>query len=259
MEPARSADDPRAEQRSRRGARGDAHGGGAGARPPARRLPDRRAGLRDPMLVERILERHAVRPGLKPVLDVPCGSGRLRGVLERRGIRWVGADATVAALGEAAGEAGSPQVVADAQRLPFADDSFDVVVCCRLLHHLRDADELEAVVAELVRVSARLVVASFWDSASLHAWRRRVGLRRAEGPRARRAVSKRALRRVFEENGAEVLDFHHSFRFISQQTFAVAVKRAVVGARAPSARRARIRLFDLDLPRAPESLGPAGS
>jgi len=253
MEPVRPADELRANVRARW------QSDEAGAQYAIRRFRDPRAALRDPMLVERILDLHAVRPSLRPVLDVPCGTGRLASVLERRGMRYVGADVSSSMLGEASQNPNAALVLADAERLPFADDSFDVVVCCRLLHHLQEEDVLESVVSELVRVSARMVIASFWDSASWHAWRRRVGLRRSEGPRGRRAVSKRMLRRVFEESGAELVDFHHSFRFVSQQTFAVALKRAPVGDGQSASRKIRERLFDLDLPRAPGSLGPAGS
>lgn len=253
MDPVRPADEVRA------GVRARWQGDDAGARYAIRRFRDPRAALRDPMLVERILDLNGVRPALKPVLDVPCGTGRLRGVLERRGMRYVGVDVSPAMLSEAAASGDASLVLADAERLPFADDSFDVVVCCRLLHHLQDEEVLESVVRELVRVSARMVIASFWDSGSWHAWRRRVGLRRGEGPRGRRAVSKRALRRVFDESGAGIVDFHHSFRFVSQQTFAVALKRAPVADREPAARSARERLFELDLPRATGDLGPAGS
>jgi len=253
MDPSRPTDDLRASVRSRWQA------DEAGAHYSVRRFRDPRAAMRDPMLVERILDLHGVRPAVRPVLDVPCGTGRLRGVLERRGMRYVGADVSASMLSEAAGDPEAALVLADAERLPFAEDSFDVVVCCRLLHHLQDEDVLESVVRELVRVSARMVIASFWDSASWHAWRRRVGLRRGEGPRGRRAVSKRTLRRVFEDSGAGIVDYHHSFRFVSQQTFAVALKRAPVADREPAARRARERIFELDLPRAPGNLGPAGS
>lgn len=253
MDPTRPADELRAKVRARWQSED------AGARYAIRRFRDPRAALRDPMLVERILDLHGVRPSLKPVLDVPCGTGRLRGVLERRGMRYVGADVSSTMLAEAASDVDAALVLADAERLPFAEDSFDVVVCCRLLHHLQDEDVLESVVRELVRVSSRMVIASFWDSGSWHAWRRRVGLRRGEGPSGRRAVSKRVLRRVFDESGAGIVDFHHSFRFVSQQTFAVAIKRAPVAERDPAARGVRGRLFELDLPTTPGSLGPAGS
>ncbi len=253
MDPLRPADELRAKVRARWQTED------AGARYAIRRFRDPRAALRDPMLVERILDMHGVRPALKPVLDVPCGTGRLRGVLERRGMRYVGTDVSATMLAEPAVTHDAALVLADAERLPFAEDSFDVVVCCRLLHHLQDEEVMESVVRELVRVSSRMVIASFWDSASWHAWRRRVGLRRNEGPTGRRAVSKRTLRRVFDESGAGIVDFHHSFRFVSQQTFAVAIKRAPVADRDPAARRVRERLFELDLPPTPGNLGPAGS
>ena len=226
---------------------------------PARNL---RAVQRDPILVERILERYVARPGLKPVLDAPCGSGRLREVFERRGLRYVGLDATRELLpdGRAAGagaECVGSVLVGQVRALPFRDDAFDVVVCCRLLHQLEDPDELRAVLGELTRVTHRLVVASFWDSASLHALRRRVGLRRGEGRGVRRAISKRLVRALFRESGAEVIGFHHSFRFVSQQTFVVAHKRAPAEARLATTARLSRELLDLPLDRAPGTLGGA--
>ena len=234
----------------------------AGARYVGTRWKSSRAALRDPMLVERILDHHGVRPGLRPVLDAPCGTGRLRGVLERRGMRWVGVDVSPSMLREARGPSSDARVepglvLSLVDRLPFRDDAFDVVVCCRLLHHLHDPEEVEAVVRELTRVSYRMVIASFWDSASLHAWRQRVGLRRSEGPRGRRAVSKRMLRRIFDSAGAEVVGYHHSFRFVSQQAFVVALKRAPADERARGLAGFRSRLLDLDLEGASGSLGQA--
>lgn len=230
---------------------------GAGARYAMQRWRDPRAALRDPMLVERILDRHGVRPSMRPVLDVPCGTGRLRNVLERRKMRYVGIDVSLPMLREAQRSTADGWMQGEVQRLPFLDDSFDVVVCCRLLHHVKDPEQMEVIVRELTRVSHRMIIASFWDSASLHALRRRVGLRRTEGPRGRHAVSKRTLRRIFEDAGADVVDFHHSFRFVSQQTFAVALKRAPVDERARGFKSLRSRLLDLDLSSAPGSLGQA--
>lgn len=230
---------------------------GAGVRYAGRRWKSSRAALRDPMLVERILDRHGVRPGLRPILDAPSGVGRLRGVLERRGMRYVGIDASPAMLSEAARISDSGLCLASVERLPFRDDSFDVVVCCRLLHHLQDPKDIDAVVHELVRVSYRMVIASFWDSASLHAWRRRVGLRKHEGPSGRHAISKRNLRRVFDAAGAEVIGYHHSLRFVSQQAFVVAHKRAPVDERARNAKTLQSRILDLDIDGATGSLGRA--
>jgi len=221
------------------------------------RWKDRRSALRDPAIVERILARQGARPGLRPILDAPCGTGRLRGVFERRGMRYVGVDVSWPMLREAQSGEGTGLVMAVVDRLPFRDDSFDVVLCCRLLHHLADEEETDAVVRELVRVAHRMVIVSFWDRASLHALRARVGLRRAEGPRGRSALSKRVLKRLFDSAGAEIVAFHHSFRFVSQQTFAVALKRAPAEERAKGVEALSKKLLDISGPRAEESLGPA--
>ncbi len=54
------------------------------------------------------------------------------------------------------------------------------------------------VTRELVRVSKKLVLASFWDSSSWHAWRRRRGLRADQS--GRRAISKKQVEAHFEWN-----------------------------------------------------------
>lgn len=230
---------------------------GAGVRYASARWKSSRAALRDPLLVERILERHSVRPSLRPILDAPCGTGRLRGVLERRGMRYVGIDASPVMLGEARQGSPSALCLATVDRLPFRDDSFDVVICCRLLHHIHETEDVQAVVHELVRVSYRMVIASFWDSASLHAWRRRVGLRRPEGPTGRHAISKRSLRGIFRSAGADVIGYHHSLRFVSQQAFVVALKRAPVDERARNVKTLQSRILDMDIEGASGSLGQA--
>ena len=238
-----------------RGVRGKWSEPGAGSRYAGPRFRTPRAALRDPALVERILARHGARPSLRPVLDAPCGTGRLRAVLERRGMRYIGLDVSWPMLGEARRGDDTDLVMGVVDRMPFRYDSFDVVVCCRLLHHLHDHDEAEAVVRELVRVAHRMVIVSFWDAASLHAWRARVGLRRPEGPRGRRALPKRALKRMFDAAGAEIIDFHHSFRFVSQQAFAVALKRVPVAEKAPAPEGIAEKMIELSGGAATGSLG----
>ncbi|MFN0008106.1 MAG: class I SAM-dependent methyltransferase [Planctomycetota bacterium] len=240
-----------------RGARDKWSAPGSGARYVGPRFRTRRAALRDPALVERILDRDGARPSLRPVLDAPCGTGRLRGVFERRGMRYVGLDVSWPMLQEARRDAEAGLVMGFVDRMPFRDDSFDVVVCCRLLHHLHDAEEAGAVVRELVRVAHRMVIVSFWDAASLHAWRARVGLRRPEGLAGRSALPKRALKRMFDAAGAEIVGFHHSFRFVSQQAFAVALKRAPVAQKAALPEGLSEKLIDLSRKGAAGSLGQA--
>ena len=105
-------------------------------------------------------------------------------------------------------------------RLPFADQSFELVVCCRLLHHLRDHETLARVVHELVRVSADRVLVTYWDSCSWAALRRKL---RGGGQRDTRIARPRAeLVGMFEAAGAEVVGAAHSLRFVSQQSYLLA-------------------------------------
>ncbi|MEQ1893157.1 MAG: class I SAM-dependent methyltransferase [Planctomycetota bacterium] len=142
----------------------------------------------------------------------------------RRG-RVVGLDASPAMLAQARATAhpDTELLLGDLARLPFADRSFDAVVCCRLLHHLERAEDLARVVAELVRVSRDLVLVTYWDAAALPAWRRRLlPARRAPRRFARARVE---LETLFERAGAPVVARAWSLRFVSRQAYLVARRR----------------------------------
>lgn len=178
------------------------------------RFASSRARDRDPRLLQRLLRRAGTSLEGSRVLDVPCGTGRLAPWLAGSQVT-VEVDVSLAMLRHAP----PPRLLADAFSLPFADGAFEIVVCCRLLHHLDPVVELPSVVRELVRVSCGLVLASFWDSATLPALRRRLG-RRARS--ARRPVSRRTLEACFETAGARVFHYVSSAPLLSMQTFAAA-------------------------------------
>jgi len=181
-----------------------------------------RAQARDPRMVAAILRRYGAA-GPCTLLDAPCGSGRLTPWLEQQGCVTTGVDVSRSMLEHAREGTGRRLVQASAAHLPFENGSFDHVVCCRLLHHLHEGEARLEVVRELVRVSRELVIASFWDSASLPQWRLRMGLKSA-GPGDRRAVTRAHVADLFRQAGARVLAFRFSFRLVSQQVFAVARK-----------------------------------
>lgn len=94
------------------------------------------------------------------VLEVGCGLGSLAIRLARKGFHVSAMDVSSEALRQARSEAEKAGVTIDwyqgfAEKLPFADGSFDYVTCCHTLEHVRD---LEAAVAELRRVARRKVV-----------------------------------------------------------------------------------------------------
>lgn len=125
--------------------------------------------------VHRIWKRMAVdlaevRPG-QQVLDLAAGTGDIAGALARRAGetgRVVAADINAAMLGIGRdrlidrGNAGNIACVqADAERLPFADDSFD---CITMAFGLRNVTDKAAALSSMLRVlkpGGRLLVLEF--------------------------------------------------------------------------------------------------
>jgi SAM-dependent methyltransferase len=85
-------------------------------------------------------------------VDVGCGEGRLGRVLVSSGHRVVGFDASMTSVRAAATHPdGHPVALADAVRMPLADDAADLAIAFMSLH---DFDDLGAAVAEVARVLA---------------------------------------------------------------------------------------------------------
>jgi SAM-dependent methyltransferase len=193
-----------------------AHGG---ERWSNERWGTRRRRTRDPRAVVRLLAHTGA--GSLNVLDAACGTGRLRAALTGSGHRWTGIDVSLDQLGAARGARdGDRLVCGSVLALPFADDAFDAVVACRFLHHLADESHLHAAVSELVRVSRRFVVASYWDRATWPHWWR--GARRDDSGRVARRSHE--IDTAFAAAGARVVARHRPVWRLSAQTFVLAEK-----------------------------------
>ncbi len=85
------------------------------------------------------------------ILELGCGGGALLRTLAERGFeRLVGLDLARTALREACRrETPAAFVLAEAERLPFRSQSFDVVIATDLIEHV---DDLDAHLAEVARV-----------------------------------------------------------------------------------------------------------
>jgi len=95
--------------------------------------------------LERVIAWCQPGPGVA-ALDVATGGGHVARRLRELGCVVTTCDA-------AAGM--EPDVVCPAEDLPFADESFDVVVCRLALHHFQDPGRA---IGEMARVSRRLLV-----------------------------------------------------------------------------------------------------
>jgi ubiquinone/menaquinone biosynthesis C-methylase UbiE len=113
----------------------------------------------------------SLAPGVKTILDLPCGTGRFTGGLAREGYEVVGSDISMEMLQKAAsvtaakpGDATHASIrgylQANAEKLPLRDDSLDCVVCIRFMMHVDPATRVR-MLREFRRVSRRWVVVDY--------------------------------------------------------------------------------------------------
>lgn len=118
-------------------------------------------------LWSRIADHGAPEPGAR-CLDVCTGTGGVALALAARGADVVGLDLSPGMLVQAERKARvrglsdrTRFVQMDAQRMTFAERSFDLVTCCMALHEMAEG-ERAAVLAEIARVArGRVVVAEY--------------------------------------------------------------------------------------------------
>ena len=115
------------------------------------------------------------------VLDLPCGTGRLETMLLKRGYFVTAADYSNAMLkmtiAHALEELKNKKVYAsrlkigkqDVLNTTFQDNTFDAVICNRLLHHYPEAELRCLALKELARISKERVIVSFFSNFSVSA------------------------------------------------------------------------------------------
>jgi SAM-dependent methyltransferase len=117
----------------------------------------RRERARRPTNLEFVLRASRIAKQVRDgdaVLDVGCGAGHLLTELAMfREIRPFGVDVSL----DRYVFREIPAARFDGRNLPFASGSFDVTVCCYVLHHLTP-EHAQAMLGEMVRVTRRRIV-----------------------------------------------------------------------------------------------------
>jgi demethylmenaquinone methyltransferase/2-methoxy-6-polyprenyl-1,4-benzoquinol methylase len=131
----------------------------------AKRYDETRAA--SPSVLRPLREALAGAPGRR-LADVGGGTGNYALALREEGWDPVVVDRSPAMLARAAAK-GLETVTADAQALPFADESFDAVLMVSMLHHVEDRAAALAEARRILRPGGRLVLKGFTrdDAASL--------------------------------------------------------------------------------------------
>jgi SAM-dependent methyltransferase len=128
----------------------------------------------------RLIRRFIRRTGRsRAILEIPCGGARLTPAFADAADLVIEADIALGQVryGRDTSRLAVPRawMTASAFHVPLRSGSVDGVVCVRLLHHLPTAIERERLFAELLRVSRRFVILTWFDRHSLKhlTWRLR--------------------------------------------------------------------------------------
>jgi ubiquinone/menaquinone biosynthesis C-methylase UbiE len=179
----------------------------------------------------RLIRRCIRRVGRsRAILEVPCGGGRLTTAFADATDLVIEADIAIGQVlyGRKVSQAKVPRIwmTASAFHLPLRDRSVDGVICIRLSHHLPTAAERERLFAEVLRVSSRFAIVTYFDRHSLKhlTWR----LRHPFSRKARKpALSKSEVAALAKANGARLVSSEPLSRFGSGHRYALLVRDPV--------------------------------
>ncbi|MBM4261908.1 MAG: class I SAM-dependent methyltransferase [Deltaproteobacteria bacterium] len=173
-------------------------------------------------LLKRLLEPVALENSAAPALDLPCGYGRLFSVLGDLKMPVIEGDWSFHLLSAARFFHGRESrtvlpagyVRATALNLPFKDRAFGLVLSVRLCHHIREHQERLQYLREIMRVSSKWLIFTYFDADSVknrtHEFRRRFN-----GKRSKWTLGPREVLELSRAGGFELVRSEWMSRFFS--------------------------------------------
>jgi SAM-dependent methyltransferase len=169
------------------------------------------------------------QPRCESLLNIPCGGGRLSDKIAEATDKLIEADTAHGQVLYARAESGDVNhrlwMTASAFHIPFKNDSFDGVVCCRLSHHMPTAVERERLVKELLRVSRHFVIMTFFDFHSPKNFLRRIREPFNKKP-PKMTMTRARLAELASQRGAKLVDAPALAYPFSGHRFALMVKHS---------------------------------
>ncbi len=98
------------------------------------------------------------------LVDVACGGGLLHPHIAGKGYRHIGVDQSERSLEVAGAHGVDETVLADVSKLPFEDDSVDVVVAGQCLEHVPDPYQVVAECCRILRPGGTLLLDTIADT-----------------------------------------------------------------------------------------------
>ena len=181
-------------------------------------LKGRLTDSREMACVSRALSR--ARPS-GPILDIPCGTGRITELLLREGFQVTAGDISDAMIERARKrlkdfESQVRFVKCDIEDLQFPENSFELIATVRLLHHIPPALHAR-ILGQLHRATRKWVILSFSNKYTLQNLRRNVMSVFTKFPRY--SISPALFRREVQTAGFEIVDYMPLFPFVSESVF----------------------------------------
>ena len=165
-------------------------------------------------------------------LDLPCGYGRLYSIVRELGIPVVEGDWSFPLLATArtihsrryGPELPQNYVRATALALPFTGGAFEFVLSVRLSHHIREHEQRLQHLREVLRVSQKWAMFTYFDASSVKNRMHEFG-RRFHDKRGKWTLTLEEVRTVGHAEGFEVIQWAWVSRFFSGHRYVLMRRR----------------------------------